>query len=261
MPRLAANITMLFEERPFLERFAAAAAAGFAAVECQFPYAEPPERIAEAMARSGLTLALFNADPGDWAAGERGLACLPGAEPRFERSIDRAITYAEATKVERIHVMAGLGDPRDQRAWDCYVANVRSAARRLAERGIELMIEPINRRDMPGYFLSDFTDARALIAEIDEPSVRLQFDVYHRQIIAGDILTGLADWRDLIGHVQIAAVPDRGEPDQGEVDYRAVLTALDDMDYRGWVGCEYRPRGTTREGLVWRDRLLGWSNS
>lgn len=255
VPRLAANLTTMFGEVPFLDRFAAAAAAGFGGVEFLFPYDHPPHAIAERLAATGLQLVLFNAPPGDWDGGERGLAALAGREDAFRRSLDAAIGYARALNVPRLHVMAGLESHGANRR--TYVDNLRHVAARLADAGLTLLIEPINRRDMPGYLLHRWADAVAVQDEVGAPNLRLQADLYHLQIAAGDLTRTLQRDIDRIGHVQIAGVPDRHEPDAGEVHYPHLLRLLDDLGYDGWVGCEYRPRGRTEDGLGWRDMLVG----
>lgn len=257
MPRFAANLSMLFQEWVFLDRFACAADAGFRAVEFLFPYDHPPEAVGKALADAGLEQALFNLPPGDWAAGERGLAALPGREADFREALDRALVYAEATGVPRLHAMSGLGDPDDPAARRTYLENLAVAADRLAERGLDLLIEPINRRSVPGYFLCDFRMAETVLETLGRPNLKLQFDVFHRQILHGDILTGLADSIGRIGHVQIAGVPDRHEPDTGEVRYEVVFEALDRLGYGGWIGCEYAPADGTQAGLGWLRPWLG----
>lgn len=257
MPRFAANLSMMFQEWSFLDRFACAAEAGFKAVEYLFPYDHHPEAVGKALSDAGLEQVLFNLPPGDWAAGERGLAALPGREPDFRAAVDRALVYAEATGVPRLHAMSGLADADDAAARRTYLENLAFAADRLAERGLDLLIEPINPRSMPGYFLGDFRMADDVLATLNRPNLKLQFDVFHRQILHGDILTGLADAIGRIGHVQIAGVPDRHEPDTGEVRYEVVFEALDRLGYDGWVGCEYLPSGGTEAGLGWLRPWLG----
>lgn len=253
MPHLAANLTTMFTEAPFLDRFAAAAAVGFAGVEFLFPYDHPAEAIADRLRAAGFGAVLFNLPPGDWAGGERGLAALAGREDQFRQSVEVAIDYARQLSVPRLHVMAGLKGNGADRA--TYVANLRHAAARLAEHGLTLLIEPINRRDMPGYLLHRWQDAVAVQDEVGAPNLLLQADLYHLQIMGGDIARTLE--RDIarIGHVQIAGVPDRHEPDEGEVNFPYLLGLLDRLGYEGWVGCEYRPRGRTEDGLGWRDAL------
>jgi hydroxypyruvate isomerase len=251
MPVFAANLTMMFNEWAFLDRFDAAAEAGFTAVEYLFPYEVPPEAIAERLARNNLQQALFNLPPGDWAAGERGIAALPGRFEELKTSIERALDYAAATRVERLHLMAGLADPSDSDAIACYRRSVAYAAERVAENGIDLVIEPINGRNMPGYFLNDFGTAERLIAELGLANLKLQFDIYHRQIMHGDVVTALRRLMPVTGHIQIASVPSRHEPDGEELNYPYLFEEIDRLGYAGFVGCEYTPRGATLDGLAW----------
>ncbi|CAN7155278.1 2-oxo-tetronate isomerase [Pararhizobium sp. LjRoot238] len=251
MPVFAANLTMMFNEWPFLDRFDAAADAGFAAVEYLFPYEAAPEAIAERLARNNLQQALFNLPPGDWAAGERGIAALPGRFEALKSDVERALDYAAATGVGRLHLMAGLADPHDKDAASCYRRSVAYAAGRLAEEGIDLLLEPINGRNMPGYFLNDFGAAERLIAELGLPNLKLQFDIYHRQILHGDVVMALRRLLPIIGHIQIASVPSRNEPDGEELNYPYLFKEIDRLGYGGFVGCEYIPRGHTLDGLDW----------
>lgn len=256
MPRLAANLSLLFTEWPFLDRFAAAADAGFRAVEFLFPYDHPAERIATALQANGLKQVLFNLPPGDWQAGERGLAALPGRKSDFAEGVRRAIDYARILGTPRLHMMAGLADRSDAHAVAAYRANLSHAGAALGEAGLELTIEPINRRSMPGYFLDDFPAAVAFIRECGLANVRLQFDIFHRQILHGDVLVALGALMPLIGHVQIAAVPHRHEPTTGELNDGLILDALDQLSYDGYVGCEYFPHAQTVQGLHWAERFL-----
>ncbi|MEJ6849785.1 2-oxo-tetronate isomerase [Sinorhizobium fredii] len=251
MPVFAANLTMMFNEWPFLDRFDAAADAGFTAVEYLFPYEAAPEAIAERLARNGLQQALFNLPPGDWMAGERGIAALPGRFDALKSDVDRALDYASATGVKRLHLMAGLADPSDPEAANCYRRAVAYAAERLAEQGLDLLLEPINGRNMPGYFLNDFGAAEGLIAELGLANLKLQFDIYHRQIIHGDVTMALRRLLPISGHIQIASVPSRQEPDGEELNYPYLFAEIDRLGYTGFVGCEYSPRGRTLDGLEW----------
>lgn len=257
MPKFAANLTMMFNEVPFPQRFAAAARAGFTAVEFLFPYDHPPAAVAGWLQENGLFNALFNMPPGDWAAGERGLASLPGREEQFCAGVATALEYASAQGTPCLHAMAGLlpagADRAAHRA--VYVDNLRYAARALAPHGITLLIEPINSRDMPGYFLTTQAEAHAIREEVGEPNLKVQMDFYHVQIMEGDIAMKVRKWFDHIGHIQIASVPARNEPDDGEVNYRYLFRLLDELGYPGWVGCEYRPRGRTEDGLGWLKAL------
>jgi hydroxypyruvate isomerase len=251
MPKFAANLSMMFNERPFLERFEAAAKAGFTAVEYLFPYDHPADVVAEALHRAGLKQALFNMPPGDWAAGDRGLASLPDRREEFDAALVTAIAYGKALGTPLLHMMAGIASSEDAAAASCYRDNLKKAADATAEAGIGLVIEPINKRDMPGYFLNDFNRAFDLIADLDLPNLSLQFDVYHRQILHGDVITALRQMAPRIGHIQIAAVPARHEPLTGELDDRRIFQEIDAIGYQGYIGCEYRPAGNTEDGLTW----------
>lgn len=250
MPRFAANLSLMFTEWAFPDRFKAAADAGFEAVEYLFPYAYEPEDIARWLSENGLTQALFNCPPGDWEAGERGFAALPGREAEFRASLDVALRYAEATGVPRLHLMSGIG-PVTPEAEAAFRAAVIHAADRFGEHGIDVLIEPINPRNIPGYFLNDFNRAAALIAELNRPNVKLQFDIYHRQIVHGDVTMALRAMMPVIGHIQVASVPGRHEPDGEELNYPFLFAELDRLGYSGFIGCEYNPRGATTDGLGW----------
>jgi hydroxypyruvate isomerase len=257
MPNFAANLSMMFQEIPnFLDRFDAAAKVGFKGVEFLFPYDFPPEAIAERLERNRLTLALFNLPPGDTAKGERGLGALPGRETEFLACVERALGYALATGGKRIHVLSGLwpvgSDKRDGAA--VLAANLRRAADLVARHDIELLIEPINPRDIPGYFLNTPAEAVAILDQVARDNVRLQLDLYHCQIMAGDLATHIRRLLPRIAHVQIAGVPERHEPDRGEVNFAYLLDLLDALGYEGWVGCEYRPQAGTLAGLGWARR-------
>lgn len=251
MPAFAANLSMMFTEWEFLDRFAAAADNGFGAVEFLFPYAFDPEAIARRLEASRLTQALFNLPPGDWDKGERGMAAVPGREAEFRASVARALPYASATGVRRLHLMSGHGARSDPRARAAYKQAIRHACETVAPLGIDILIEPINGRDMPGYFMNDFPFAESLIAELAIPNLKLQFDIYHRQILHGDVMTGLAELLPVIGHIQVASVPGRHEPGTGELDDARIFRHLDALGYAGFVGCEYRPAGRTVDGLGW----------
>jgi hydroxypyruvate isomerase len=258
MPKFAANLSLMFTEVPFIERFEAAAKAGFGAVEFLFPYEHAAGRIAAQLHVHRLANVLFNLPPGDWAAGERGTASIPGREAEFRRGVDDALAYADTLRTPRVHVMAGLlpagADRAAHRA--TYVANLRHAAREAARAGIEVLIEPINTRDMPGYFLNTQADAHAIREEVGAANLKVQMDLYHAQIVEGDIATKLRRYLPHVGHIQIAGVPDRHEPDTGELNYPYLFRLLDELGYAGWVGCEYRPAAGTVAGLGWlRDAL------
>jgi hydroxypyruvate isomerase len=249
MPRFAANLNFLFTELPFLDRFEAAAKAGFKAVESTNLYEASPEEIAARLQGNGLELALFNVPAGDPVRGERGLAALAGREADFAATFETALRYAEATGGRRIHVMPGLVHHGARRA--TYVANLGKAARLAAGVGAQIVIEPINRRDIPGFFLNKTHEARSIIHEVAEPNLGLQFDLYHRQIEEGDVAVAIDEFGPLARHYQIASPPDRGEPDDGEMNYRYLFARIDASGFKGYVGCEYRPRAGTLAGLKW----------
>jgi len=251
MPRFAANLTMMFTEWPFLDRFDAAADAGFDAVEYLFPYDFAPEEIGDRLRRNALTQALFNLPPGAWDAGERGFAARPDCFAQLQESVRTALPYAAATGVKRLHLMAGIADRRDAQAVAAFRRSVAWVTEELGRHGIDTLIEPINPRDVPGYFLNDFAFARDLIAELNHPNLKLQFDIYHCQIIHGDVTVRLRAMMPMIGHIQIASVPSRNEPGSEELNDPFLFDELDRLGYRGFVGCEYRPRGKTEAGLGW----------
>jgi 2-dehydrotetronate isomerase len=267
MPRFAANLSMLYPELPFLDRFEAAARDGFEGVEYLFPYEHTAEELAARLRAHGLQQVLFNAPPGDFAAGERGLACLPGRQDEFRSGLLQALQYAKALDCPRVHVMAGLvpqGATKEElRA--TYVDNLRWAARQAQPQGVQLLIEPINTRDIPGFFLNRQDEAHALLAEIGEPQVKVQMDLYHCQIVEGDLAMKIRQYLPTgrVGHFQIAGVPQRNEPDTGELDYPFLFRVIDEVaaasGWDGWIGCEYRPArgavpGGTSEGLAWLRR-------
>lgn len=251
MPRFAANLSMMFNELPFLDRFEAAASAGFDAVEFLFPYEFPAEEIAARLKAHGLTQALFNLPPGDWAGGERGISSLAGREAEFREGIGKALPYARATGVKRVHMMAGFGDKTDAAALARYTAAIRHACAAFAPEGIDVLLEPINGRDMPGYLLDDYDFAGAFIPGLGIGNLKLQFDIYHCQILHGDVTMRMRALMPLIGHVQIASVPSRHEPGSEELDDRFLFAELDRLGYAGFIGCEYRPKGETGAGLGW----------
>lgn len=260
MPRFAANISLLYPEHALLERVDAAARDGFAAVEVQSPYAVDAAEFRRALDASKAALVLINAPVGDFAGGERGLAALPGREAEFDASIERALDYARTAGAPRVHVMAGTptGVPHAD-AVDAYERNIARACARLAPHGIAVMIEPLNPYDVPGYFMSGLPLAVSTIERLAAPGLALQFDTYHLQILHGDLIRRLRQHFGRVGHVQVAGVPDRNEPDTGEVNAVAVFRELDRLGYTGWVGCEYRPAdprpGGTSAGLGWLRRL------
>ena len=253
MPRLAANLSMMYNEHAFLDRFAAAARDGFKGVEFLFPYEYPARDIRARLDENGLTQALFNGPPGDWQKGERGMASLPGREDEFERSVDKALEYAAVIGNRTLHVMAGLIQPGQDRARhrEVYVRNLRHAARAARTAGITVVIEPINTRSIPGFFLNRQDEAHAVCAEVGEPNLKVQMDLFHVQIVEGDIAMKMRQYMKDVGHMQIAGVPERHEPDTGEVNYPYLLGLVDELGYQGWVGCEYHPARGTSEGLGW----------
>jgi len=260
MPQFAANLSMLYPEHPFLDRFVAAARDGFQAVEYLFPYAFKTDDIAARLKANGLQQVLFNAPPGDWDAGERGLACLPGRDSEFRDGVHQALAYAQALACPRVHIMAGLvpaGTDR-QALMPTYLANLRWACAQAAPLGIDLLIEPINTRDIPGFFLNRQDHAHEVLASVGAANLKVQMDLHHCQIVEGDVAMKLRQYLPTgrVGHVQIAGVPQRHEPDLGELNYPYLFSVLDELGYSGWVGCEYRPAagmqpGGTSAGLGW----------
>jgi hydroxypyruvate isomerase len=249
MPRFCANLNFLFTEVPLLDRFEAAAKAGFKAVEIGNPYEASASDIAARLESGGLTLALINTTAGDAAKGERGRSALAGREKDFDADIESALAYCAATGCKLIHVMAGLVHQGARR--QTFVTNLKKAAPKAASAGVTLVIEPINRRDIPGYFLNKLAEARAVIYEVGAPNLGLQFDIYHRQVEDGDVAVAMKEYAALTRHYQIANPPDRGEPDAGDLNYAWLLKEIDASGYKGWVGCEYKPRRGTVEGLAW----------
>ncbi|MFC5496626.1 2-oxo-tetronate isomerase [Caenimonas terrae] len=264
MPRFAANLSMLYPELDFLDRFEAAAKDGFEGVEYLFPYAWEPREIAARLKANGLQQVLFNTAPGNWEGGERGLACIPGREAQFASAVEQALAYAQALECPRIHAMAGLvpaGSTRESvRA--TYVDNLRKAAAVAAKQGVDLLLEPINTRDIPGFFLNRQDDAHRLVEEIGASNVKVQFDLYHCQVVDGDVASKIRHYLPTghVGHFQIAGVPQRHEPDLGELHYPYLFGVIDEVSaqcgWQGWVGCEYRPArgsapGGTSAGLGW----------
>lgn len=255
MAKFAANLSMLFTELPFMERFAAAKANGFDAVEFLFPYDYDKNELAAQLKQHQLTQVLFNLYPGDWDAGEKGMAAIPGREQEFRATVTQGIEYANALGCKKIHAMSGIVDESQSfdAHIDTFISNIRWAADQAAEFGINILIEPLNDRDVPGYFLAHQRDAADLIQQVDRPNVKLQFDTYHAQIMDGDLSVLAADLADVIGHIQIASVPERHEPNEGELNYRHLFKVLDNH-YSDFIGCEYKPRSNTAAGLVWRQQ-------
>jgi hydroxypyruvate isomerase len=253
MPKFAANLSMMFNELPFLARFAAAAEAGFSGVEYLFPYEFPADVIAAELAKCRLANVLFNLPPGNWAAGERGTTCLPGREQEFRDGLGLALQYAKQLGVTRLHAMAGIvpGGISHDDARATYIANLKYAAAELARHDMSLLIEAINTRDIPCFFLNTQAQAYAILKEVGAGNLQMQMDLYHMQIMEGDLATKLIQYASHCGHIQIAGVPGRNEPDAGEVNYAFLFEQLDAIGYSGWVGCEYRPAGSTLDGLKW----------
>ncbi|MBM3527249.1 MAG: TIM barrel protein [Alphaproteobacteria bacterium] len=250
MPRIAANIAYLFTERPLIERFAAAAAAGFKAVELQFPYDHAASAVKAELQKHGLTQLGTNTPLG--REGEFGLAAQPGRERDWDAAFGQALDYISAIGGTAIHCLAGKVPPEQRPAAErTFIANLERAADLAAARNITLLIEPINQRDRPNYFLNRVEHAADIIAKVGRPNVKIQYDFYHVQIVGGDLITRFEKHQPLIGHVQIAAVPSRHEPDEGEINYPEVFKALDRLGWAGWVACEYRPRARTEDGLGW----------
>mgnify|MGYP001556585989 CR=1 FL=1 len=249
MTKFAANLSFMFTEVDFLDRFEAAANAGFKAVEYLFPYDYAPEELASRLKANGLTQALFNLPPGDWEKGERGMAALPGRQADFEAAARKAVDYAAALDCRLLHAMPGL---RQHGAnWGDYIANLKVATGIAAEKGVTIILEPINEIDIPGFFLNTTAMARAAIFEVGADNIGLQFDLYHRQIQEGDVARAIAEYAPLTRHYQLASPPDRGEPDDGEMNYAYLFKQIDATGFDGWIGCEYKPRGATTAGLGW----------
>lgn len=268
MPRFAANLSLMYTELPFLDRFAAAAQDGFQAVEYLFPYVFPADELANALQRHGLQQVLFNAPPGGrnlaemvsaWDQGLRGTLCMAGEEESFRNGVQEALRYAQALQCPSIHVMSGFvpqGVNRDA-LLGTVLSNLRWAAQAAADVGVDVMIEPINHRDMPGYYLQTQAQAHSLVQTLGALNVKVQMDLYHCQITEGDLATKLRQYipEGRVGHIQIAGVPERHEPNVGELNYHYLFNLLDELGYQGWVGCEYRPRQGTSEGLGWMRNL------
>jgi hydroxypyruvate isomerase len=251
MPRFAANLGYLFTDRPLLERIDAAAAAGFKAIELQFPYDVPATAVRAAIEKNRLTILGLNTPPGG-RDGEFGLAAVPGREKDWQALFTRALDYASAIGASAIHCLAGKVAPEQRPAADrVFIDNLARAADLAAAAKVTLLIEPINGRDRPNYFLNHVEHAADIIAKVARPNVRVQFDFYHVQIVGGDLIHRLEKFLPVVGHLQCAAVPTRHEPDEGEINYPAVFEAVDKLGYQGWIGAEYRPRARTEEGLGW----------
>lgn len=262
MPRFSANLSFLFTEVPFLERFRAAAEAGFTAVEFAWAYEHPVDAIQDAARRSGVEVVLINAPPGDFRAGDRGLAALPDRQDEFRTSFATALRYATALGCPRVHVMAGIVAPHAHAAQrsaqrDVLLDNLRGACPQAAAAGITLLLEALNPWDVPHYFYSRQAEVHDVLTEVGAPNLKAQMDLYHTQRVEGGVTEKLERYLGAIGHLQIASVPGRHEPDDGELDYAYLFRRIDALAYDGWVGCEYVPRTTTTAGLRWRTRLAG----
>ena len=251
MPRFAANLSMMFTEVPFLERFDAAASAGFEAVEFLFPYDHAPEVVRDRAEAAGVAVVLFNMPPGNWDAGERGIAVFPDRAAELTAGLGKALRYARELQVPRLHMMAGLASSSNIAARQRYMDALRQASDVAGAAGVDVLIEPLNQRDMPGYFLDSFELAAEIIGALALPNVALQYDIYHRQIMHGDVTRSLETLLPMIGHIQTASVPARNEPGTGELDDAGIFEVIDRIGYEGWIGCEYRPRGQTVDGLSW----------
>ena len=257
MPKFAANLSMMFNEVPFLDRFGAAAAAGFEAVEFLFPYEQTPEVMEETLRKNHLKNVLFNMPPGNWAAGERGIGCIPGREGEFRAGVDKALSYALKMGTPRLHAMAGLAPAGADRA-ACkatLIENLKYAAPKLAQHHITLLLEAINTRDIPGFFVNTQAESFEICSAVNAPNMKMQLDLYHMQVMEGDLATKVRHYLPHCGHIQIAGAPGRNEPDTGEVRYEYLYELLDKIGYDGWLGCEYRPAGKTVDGLGWFRRM------
>jgi hydroxypyruvate isomerase len=258
MPKFCANLTMLFNEHDFLERFDAAARAGFKGVEYLFPYPYQKEKLVERLKKNRLIQVLHNLPAGDWAAGERGIACIPGRQGEFRDGVGRAIEYATALGCKQLNCLAGIA-PKDtaaEKVRETFVANLKFAAARLQEAGIRLLIEPCNTRDIPGFYLNGSQQALDLIREVGSPNLALQYDIYHMQVMEGDLAPTIERNLAAIKHMQLADNPGRNEPGTGEINYPFLFGFIDRIGYDGWIGCEYKPKAGTVEGLGWIKNYL-----
>ena len=253
MPKFAANLTMLFNELDFLDRFQAAADAGFAGVEYLFPYAWPAAQLAEKLDQAGLVQVLHNLPAGDWAGGERGIACHPDRIGEFQEGVGRAIDYARTLGCKQLNCLAGIAPAGVPTATvhETFVANLRFAAARLKDAGIRLLVEPINTFDIPGFYLNRTEQAIALLDEVGADNLFVQYDIYHAQRMEGELGNTIARYLPRIAHMQLADNPGRNEPGTGEINFAWLLRHIDQLGYQGWIGCEYKPAAGTREGLGW----------
>lgn len=258
MPKLAANLSMLFKEQPFLERFAAAARAGFRAVEYQYPYDHKPHDIAAAARAAGVEVVLHNMPRGDASRAEHGTACLPGREQRFRDDLEQAVVFAKAVGCKRLHCMAGVAPAGADRAQlhATYLANLRHASERLAAEGMQVLIEPLSERTVAGCFLFSSSQAARVVEELGLDNVRVQYDLFHMQVMEGNLAETIERLLPRIGHLQIADVPGRHEPGTGELNFGFLLGHIDRLGYSGWIGCEYNPLGDTVQGLKWAKPYL-----
>ena len=257
MPKFAANLSMLFTEEDFLDRFKAAADAGFKGVEYLFPYDYRPEQLKERLEANGLIQVLHNLPAGDWGAGERGIACHPGRVGEFREGVDKAIEYAKALGCKQVNCLAGIqpqGVSQEQ-VRGTLIGNLNFAAEKLAAENILLLAEPINTRDIPEFFLTRTEQALSLFDAVGSDNLKLQYDIYHMQIMEGDLAPTIEKHLGRIAHVQLADTPGRHEPGSGEINYPFLFDHLDRLGYGGWIGCEYKPATTTAAGLDWRQRL------
>ena len=253
MLKFSANLSFLYQELDFLDRFAAAAKDGFGAVEYLGPYAETPEAVAKALRDNGLAQALFNVPSGNWAGGERGIACLPERVDEFRTGVRTALDYAAALNCPKVNVISGLvpAGAEMQVLEDTLVENLKFAADLCAKAGVKLLVEPINTRDIPGFFLTTTKQAEGILDRVGSPNLYIQYDVYHMQVMEGDLIPTYTRLKDRIGHIQVADNPGRNEPGTGEIDYPFVLGEIDRLGYDGWIGCEYKPKNGTTAGLGW----------
>jgi hydroxypyruvate isomerase len=256
MPRFAANLSMMFNEVGFLDRFDAAAKAGFTAVEFLFPYEHPAAVLKARLAANGLQQVLFNMPPGDWAHGERGLASLPGRQAEFRTAVKQALEYATVLDCKLVHCMAGIpgADVPATTAAAVYAANLAWAAEQAKAAGVKVILEAINHRDMPGFHLHTLEQTAEVIAAVGADKLGMQFDIYHCQVTEGDITKRMETFMPLIDHMQLADVPARNEPGTGEIAWDFVFRRIDELGYGGWIGLEYRPAGDTVQGLAWRKK-------
>jgi hydroxypyruvate isomerase len=256
MPKFAANLTMLFTELPFLDRFAAAAQAGFKAVEFLFPYDYDAPQLKELLDDNGLKLVLHNLPAGDWSVGERGIACHPDRVDEFRKGVDSAIKYATALGCPQVNCLVGIrrAGVSEEFSFETIVENLSYAAPKLEKAGVGLLLEPVNSRDIPGFFVDRTAVALEIIAKVKSTNLKLQYDIYHAQVMEGDLARTIEREFARIGHIQLADNPGRHEPGTGEINYPFLFRHLDKLGYQGWVGCEYKPRGVTREGLSWLNK-------